>query len=83
MPGRLKSKIHVWRQTTSDSFVLSVIDGGYKISWNEYGVPPPRERVILQIVLITWNLLIYPSGMLLLWVSSAKLRVKVFIISLL
>ena len=44
MPGRLKSKIHVWRQTTSDSFVLSVIDGGYKISWNEYGVPPPREQ---------------------------------------
>lgn len=44
MPGRLKSKIHVWRRTTSDSFVLSVINGGYKISWNEYGAPPPKEQ---------------------------------------
>ena len=44
MPGRLRARINVWRQTTSDSFVLSVIAGGYKISWNKYGAPPPREQ---------------------------------------
>ena len=44
MPGRLRARINVWRRTTPDSFVLSVIDGGYKISWNKYGAPPPREQ---------------------------------------
>ena len=44
MPGRLKSRIDVWRQTTSDLFVLSLIDGGYRISWNDYGPPPSREQ---------------------------------------
>ena len=44
MPGRLRARINVWRRTTPDSFVLSVIDRGYKISWNKYGAPPPREQ---------------------------------------
>ena len=44
MPGRLKSRIDIWRQTTSDPFVLSVIHGGCRISWNDHGPPPSREQ---------------------------------------
>ena len=50
MPGRLKSKIHVWRQTTSDSFVLSVIDGGYKISCHKVQKYFMTEKRIHQII---------------------------------
>ena len=44
MPGRLKSRIDIWRQTTFDPFVLSVIHCGYRIRWNDHGPPPPREQ---------------------------------------
>ena len=42
MPGRLRERISIWRRTTSDPFVLSVIDKGYRIEWNEKGPPPPK-----------------------------------------
>ena len=42
MPGRLRQNLATWRRTTQDSFVLSVIDSGYKIDWNNLGPPPPK-----------------------------------------
>jgi hypothetical protein len=42
MPGRLRQNLATWRRTTQDPFVLSVIDIGYKIDWNELGPPPSK-----------------------------------------
>jgi len=42
MPGRLRACMSVWRRTTRDSFVLSTIDNGYRIEWNEKGPPPSK-----------------------------------------
>ena len=42
MTGRLRQNLATWRRTTQDSFVLSVIDSGYKIDWNHLGPPPPK-----------------------------------------
>ena len=42
MPGRLRDCMSMWRRTTRDPFVLSVIDKGYRIEWNEKGPPPPK-----------------------------------------
>ena len=42
MPGRLRDCISIWRRTTCDSFVLSVIDNGYRIEWNEKGSTPSK-----------------------------------------
>jgi hypothetical protein len=38
MPGRLKNHLDMWRKTTQDPFVLSVISSGYKITWLD--LPP-------------------------------------------
>ena len=36
----------MWRKTTTDAFVLSVIDKGYRIQWNpKLGPPPPSEQL--------------------------------------
>ena len=43
MPGRLRDRISIWRRITRDSFVLSVIDNGYQIQWNEKGSPPTKH----------------------------------------
>ena len=43
MPGRLKSHINLWRRTTNDPFVLSVIQHGYRIQWKD-STPPPSEQ---------------------------------------
>ena len=43
MPGRLKSHINIWRRTTNDSFVLSVIQHGYRIQWHD-SIPPPQSE---------------------------------------
>ena len=43
MPGRLKSNINIWRRTTNDSFVLSVIQNGYRIQWKD-SIPPPLSE---------------------------------------
>ena len=43
MPGRLRDRISIWRRITRDSFVLSVIDNGYQIQWNEKGAPPTKH----------------------------------------
>ena len=42
MHGRLRQNLATWQRTTQDSFVLSVIDSGYKIDWNNLGPPPPK-----------------------------------------
>ncbi len=48
MPGRLKSvtksHINIWRRTTNDPFVLSVIQHGYRIQWKDSIPPPPSEQ---------------------------------------
>ena len=43
MPGRLKSNINIWRRTTNDSFVLSVIQHGYRIQWKD-SIPPSQNE---------------------------------------
>ena len=44
MPGRLKSHINIWRRTTNDPLVLSVIQHGYRIQWKDSIPPPPSEQ---------------------------------------
>ncbi len=44
IPGRLKSHINIWRRTTNDSFVSSVIQHGYRIQWKDSTPPPPSEQ---------------------------------------
>ena len=44
MSGRFKSHINIWRRTTNDSFVLSVIQHGYRIQWKDSTPPPPSEQ---------------------------------------
>ena len=46
MSNRLKKHLGMWRKTTTDAFVLSVIDKGYRIQWNpKLGPPPPSEQL--------------------------------------
>ena len=44
MSGRLKSNINMWRKTTNDPFVLSVIQHGYRIQLKDSTPPPQSEQ---------------------------------------
>ena len=44
MSGSLKSNINLWCRTTIDPFVLSVIQHGYRIQWNNSTPPPQSEQ---------------------------------------
>ena len=44
IPGRLKSNFNIWWRTTSDPFVLSVIQHGYRIQWKDSTPPPQSEQ---------------------------------------
>jgi hypothetical protein len=41
--GRLKERVREWRGLTKNTFVLSVIEHGYKLEWKD-GSPPPCEK---------------------------------------
>ena len=44
MSGRLKSNINMWRKTTNDPFVLSVIQHGYRIQLKDSTASPQSEQ---------------------------------------
>ena len=43
MPGRLREKIETWRGFAKSTFVLSVIQDGYRLQW-ETNPPPPCNK---------------------------------------